>query len=165
MFHSIEFSRIWKYFDDSRVRTKNSESSQQGHKLQIAQHDGALQQTKQPLVIFPGGRLLVMRSDDSSSLDIIFLPLLRNILPSVEISLDISFLSKLFSLEGFMNSGLKTKRCHEFMNLFASLAGKQVLHTTHYTVDSSQLTADSRQQSSEIVPLNLVLIDRSLPSE
>jgi hypothetical protein len=53
-FHSMLFSRMKIYLLASRFRLTNSLSSQQGHKLPIAQHAGAWQHTKHPLVFFPG---------------------------------------------------------------------------------------------------------------
>jgi len=56
-FHSNELSRMYTYLELSRFITMCSVSSQHGHRLKKAQHDGAWQHTQHPVVIFPGAKL------------------------------------------------------------------------------------------------------------
>ena len=84
VFHSIEFSRMWMYFEDSRLFTRYSLKSQHGQTLQMAQHEGELQHTKQPLAVFPTAKFFSISTDDELRRDIMALPSLRISLQDVE---------------------------------------------------------------------------------
>ena len=55
-----------------------SVSSQHGHRLKNAQHDGAWQHTQQPLVIFPGAKLSTIFKYKSSSRECMRRPVIRH---------------------------------------------------------------------------------------